>query len=237
MGLDIVEMIMEIEEKFGVFIPDRDAERITTLGQLHQWLLRQRGLCHDSVCLSSAVFYRARRALCEQFGHLRHAVAPCTPLEGLVPAPGRRRHWQRFREALTPFAVPELQRPDWLLYTLGIGWTSLLLGGLAVGALLCLLGYSPVLAGLIFLVATIVCVLSYQTTRPLAVCLPAGCGTMAGLVRRTLGPDRDQGHRALQRMSERQVWDQMCQIVAEHLSVDPARLKPETSFIDDLRLY
>lgn len=33
-SLDIVEMLMEIEEAFDVDIPDEDAEKLTTVGEL-----------------------------------------------------------------------------------------------------------------------------------------------------------------------------------------------------------
>ncbi len=32
-SLDLVELIMELEDRFGVKIPDEDAEKITTVGQ------------------------------------------------------------------------------------------------------------------------------------------------------------------------------------------------------------
>ncbi len=38
-SLDIVEMVMSLEEEFGVKIPDEEAEKIRTVGQLLNWLL------------------------------------------------------------------------------------------------------------------------------------------------------------------------------------------------------
>jgi len=38
MGLDIVEMLMEVESEFGVDIPDADAERLTTVGALYDYV-------------------------------------------------------------------------------------------------------------------------------------------------------------------------------------------------------
>jgi acyl carrier protein len=38
-SLDIVELVMSLEEEFGVKIPDEDAEKIRTVGQLLNWLL------------------------------------------------------------------------------------------------------------------------------------------------------------------------------------------------------
>ena len=41
MGLDIVEMIMDVEAEFGVEVPDRDAGRLRTVGDWY-WYLRER---------------------------------------------------------------------------------------------------------------------------------------------------------------------------------------------------
>ncbi len=39
MGLETVELVMEIEDEFGIKIPDEDAERIQTVGQLEQYVV------------------------------------------------------------------------------------------------------------------------------------------------------------------------------------------------------
>jgi hypothetical protein len=41
MGLDIVEMIMEVEAQFGIEVSDRDASRLRTVGDWY-WYLRER---------------------------------------------------------------------------------------------------------------------------------------------------------------------------------------------------
>jgi acyl carrier protein len=45
-SLDVVEIIMELEEEFGIQIPDEDAEKITTVGEAIDYIRRlveQRG--------------------------------------------------------------------------------------------------------------------------------------------------------------------------------------------------
>ena len=41
MGLDIVEMVMEVESVFGVEIPDAVAERLRTVGDLYDYVRDQ----------------------------------------------------------------------------------------------------------------------------------------------------------------------------------------------------
>ena len=38
-SLDVVELVMSLEEEFGVKIPDEEAEKIKTVGQLVNWLM------------------------------------------------------------------------------------------------------------------------------------------------------------------------------------------------------
>lgn len=42
-SLDLVEMIMEMEDKFGVKIPDEDAEKITTVGDAVDYIVARAG--------------------------------------------------------------------------------------------------------------------------------------------------------------------------------------------------
>ncbi len=42
-SLDLVEMIMEMEDKFGVKIPDEDAEKITTVGDAVDYIVARSG--------------------------------------------------------------------------------------------------------------------------------------------------------------------------------------------------
>jgi len=42
-SLDLVEMIMEMEDKFGVKIPDEDAEKIVTVGDAVDYITARSG--------------------------------------------------------------------------------------------------------------------------------------------------------------------------------------------------
>ncbi|MFN0156384.1 MAG: acyl carrier protein [Gaiella sp.] len=40
-SLDLVELIMELEDQFGIKIPDEDAQKLTTVGQAVDYVLGQ----------------------------------------------------------------------------------------------------------------------------------------------------------------------------------------------------
>lgn len=42
-SLDIVELVMTIEEEFGIEIPDEEAEKIVTVGDAIDYLARKKG--------------------------------------------------------------------------------------------------------------------------------------------------------------------------------------------------
>ncbi len=41
MSLESVELLMRVEEQFGVSIPDEDSERLAVVGDLHFWLCQE----------------------------------------------------------------------------------------------------------------------------------------------------------------------------------------------------
>jgi acyl carrier protein len=65
MGLDSVELVMAIEEEFGIEIPNADAPQLAVLGEMHDFIvraLRQRGDTPDE----AQVWERLRAVVVEQ---------------------------------------------------------------------------------------------------------------------------------------------------------------------------
>jgi hypothetical protein len=65
MGLDSVEIVLEVENAFGIAIPDREAEKIFTVGDFHNIVWKYVKDRKDVHCKSQNVFYRIRTALSE----------------------------------------------------------------------------------------------------------------------------------------------------------------------------
>ncbi|HZT81708.1 MAG TPA: acyl carrier protein, partial [Gemmataceae bacterium] len=96
MGLDIVELVMEIEEEFDIRIPDDEAAQITTLGRLHSFIHAERGTRGIlDYCPSSRAFYRLRRVLTGEFAVGRQRITAKAPMDGLLPRNDRKQHWAR----------------------------------------------------------------------------------------------------------------------------------------------
>jgi acyl carrier protein len=68
MGLDSVELVMSVEEHFGITIPDDDASTLTTVGKLHYWVVNQLQRLKRPEVDSTVVFQELRQLICDQLG-------------------------------------------------------------------------------------------------------------------------------------------------------------------------
>ena len=74
MGLDSVEIILAVEEEFGLEIPDAEAARMITVGDLHAFVVVElRRLGRPDVD-ADAIFERLRGIICREVGIQPDAV-------------------------------------------------------------------------------------------------------------------------------------------------------------------
>ena len=169
MGLDTVELVITVEENFGIHIPDKDAQEITTVGQLVRYVqstVRNEG---EPTCATSHMFYRLRRELMTLLPLRRDEIRPETHMEVLVPRKLRREVWRKLRSA--GLKLPDLCLSKSVSAVAGLA-TLLVLLAIAVRYHfgLCLLSAIPILAA------------AYWGTRPVAVYVNCGSGTVRDLV-------------------------------------------------------
>jgi hypothetical protein len=133
MSLAAAEFIMDVEETFRIRFEDSELEQFTTFGQFRSAIARKLGQRRSGACLSSAVFYRMRRALSTQFGIARGRVVPSAMVEDLLPRQERRRNWVAFGQELGNFRLPQLRRPVWIMVNLlAVSW-GLIITGIVLG--------------------------------------------------------------------------------------------------------
>jgi hypothetical protein len=229
-SLDIVELVIDVEQSFGVELPNDKLEGILTIGDLHRLVVEEIGAGKQGLCLSGVAFYRVRRALMQVTGVSRKDITLARPVEDLMPWRTRRSTWKTFGQALDGLRLEPLARPaaiqmTIMLATSGVGvvYVLLILGRLASAWWWTALPLMAVFAGL-----------AVRTTRPLAVCFPSGCETVRGLVLGLLA----HNHRSIATQSnkdcgagtEGEVWDSLCHLISVNLEVDRECFTENTSF-------
>lgn len=113
MGLDGVELLLDVEERFGIRISDEHTERIRTAGDLYLYVLGRVQGVEDGRCRSAVVFYQLRRALISAIDADRAIVRLATPVTQLVGNRGPHWTWRQLQPHLE-FNLPGLRYPKWL---------------------------------------------------------------------------------------------------------------------------
>jgi hypothetical protein len=138
-GLDPVELLMMVEDCFGISIADRDAEQLRTAGQLCDYVCNR--VCvndgraaksrAESRCISATAFFRVRRVLAMAREVQTRSIRPDSPIDRFLPKAGRRAGWRRIGHAMG-VTLPPLEFPP-LLAVLPF---AVLAVGLAAGVIL-----------------------------------------------------------------------------------------------------
>jgi acyl carrier protein len=104
-GLDTVELLMAIEEEFGIEIPNKHAEKIYTVGEMYEYLRRRLATTPADECLSQKIFYKLRRALIANYRMARKDVSPESKMTDLLSLEEIEQGWpylQLFIDLQTP---------------------------------------------------------------------------------------------------------------------------------------
>jgi acyl carrier protein len=75
-GLDTVELVMAIEESFGLEIPDEKAAKIFTVGDMHAYLVSELRRLGRPDLDEEGIFARMRDIICHQTGVKPDEVVP-----------------------------------------------------------------------------------------------------------------------------------------------------------------
>jgi hypothetical protein len=100
MGLDTVELVMEFEDQFLIDIPDREAEKMQTIGDTVEFLVaalhNKQAVASTMPCVTQSAFHRLRRGLVEKMSVERRAVRPHVAVGTIVTERTHRRQWPSF---------------------------------------------------------------------------------------------------------------------------------------------
>jgi hypothetical protein len=177
MGLDGVEIVMAVEDAFGIAIADEEAAKVRTPRDLINLVCSKLQLSTDARCVSHRAFHHVRRELMNSFDVRRSDIRPSVRLEDLLPANQRRESWCKLRQALRAEVWPALQPTAahwWLAALPGIGASALLnWGGSVANWISTALVASMIVVGSAFLVI--------RATHRLGRDIPTECFTVGDL--------------------------------------------------------
>ncbi|MBG9378415.1 hypothetical protein I5907_19410 [Panacibacter sp. DH6] len=113
MGLDSVEILIKVENTFGIKIPDQEAEQISTVGDFHNAVWRHLSGKHSDKCKSQNLFYKLRKSFADTFDFSPQKLKLDTSPEEIFPKTNRRRVYLSFAD------TANLKLPDLVLKSPG----------------------------------------------------------------------------------------------------------------------
>lgn len=230
MGLDTVELVMEIEEAFDISIPDDRASKMLTVGDVYEFILEKTAdsTLKSDTCLSAATFYEFRKHV-HSLGLSHSEIRPKTKLDRVIPFIGRRTYWQKLSSRMD-LRFPCLVRPSWLVLL------NCILVAIAVSVSFLGFAGQNLVSGIV-VAAAIGCISTAMLmflTRPFAIYPPTSCITIRDLVTNLISINYNVLATRYSTRSQTDVWNALQLIVAEQLGVDRSMVVPHARFVQDL---
>ncbi len=233
MGLDIVELVTDVEKRFGVRFANSELEKLRTVGDLHDMVLRELpNRPERAVCHTSRTFYKVRRVLGDMLGLARKDVRPSTKLGDLASHGQCQDLWEDL-PAIIELDLPWLDawkriRLAALVLAMGTATTPLVLGWV-----------EPWSMGFVFPL-TLFGVIVYRSTLKLSAPVIWKFGfaskTVGDLAKGVVALNHERLANQHRQWLEQDVWNSLRLIVASYATLAAEEIRPEMSFVEDLGL-
>ncbi len=234
-GFDGVELKMAVEDTFGISIADREAEKLQTAGQLHDYIVKRIGVVPNAAdvrCPCAASFYRARRMLRENRPTDVGRLYPSTPVEVLLPEDKRLRKesWRELGRTLG-IQLPRLVFSGNFNRVFGCLLPTVAVVGLMICAALAehSIHASFVVTCLIIMGLVVPTLATVLLRKDLAVYVPqhfSTIGQISGLLMMDEFEQKNSG------WTSREVWEVIRWHAAKSAGISPTSIKRETRWIE-----
>jgi hypothetical protein len=115
MGLDAVEIVMELEEAFDIRLEDAEVEKLSTPRNMIEVVMGKIAQADAEGCLTQRAFNLLRAALLVQLPLKRRDITPQARMADLASRPHRKILLECLKAELGTPALPSLVRPKWLV--------------------------------------------------------------------------------------------------------------------------
>jgi acyl carrier protein len=225
MGLDGIELVMAVEDRFGISIKDAEATGIRTVGDLVA-LVHSRILAATAQpCATMRAFLMCRRLVRDVVHDEDFRVLPRDNVASWLDPGRRRKLWHRLPEILGT-SPTSLRRPPLLRRTLAALSISLHIVAIAFASI------DWQILPLTLFLATLLSFLLHLATSGYCRVPPAGWTTIAEIANRVAGTIAAKAN--LQLVSEQSVLLELRPIIAETLGVKETAVVSAARFIEDL---
>ncbi len=233
MGLDAVEIVMAVEEAFGVTLEDSEVEKISTPRELIDLIMGKVGETASAGCLTQRAFHQVRAALLHQLPLNRRDISPQAKLSRLAPRSQRKVLLECLAAELETSPLPALVRPKWLVVFLVVMSVA---AGIAAAVYIFRHGlweHRGALFGTAVATAAAIGFVSGAATRACRFEFPPRLATVADLSRWLVGHKTELAVSAPGKWTREQVAARVRDIIIELLDCAPA-YREDASFVQDL---
>ena len=223
MGLDYIELIVEIEKKFEISINESEIYHADTVGKLAEVVYKRLKKDAYDPCTTQKGFYILRQHLIFEYKLSRSEVKPDTKLNDIVPKRRRLKMWRSLIKAITndPNNI-ELELSLWPKFIF-LYFCPLLVLALILYLLPWEASWQAILAAF-----TTSWIFSWLLT-PLRNKIPDNCSTVKDLIPYITT-------RGIKVWEKDEVYEEIKNLIAEMFYINPVLITPDSHIIDDLGL-
>jgi acyl carrier protein len=216
MGLEGVELVMALEERFGVAISDAEAEASVTPASVVELIFGKLRSTDERVCVSQRAFYLLRKGLARTLGVSRRSVTLGTDVRSFAVGRSELEVWHDLKASIQARSWPALARPRGLVVGLWL---------LSLGVFCVLLAVFPwYVAGAC---TGFVAFVAVRLTQPFRSCIPVRFSEVRALVPFAVTSDAIAWTRD-------QVASLVKRLVIEQLGLREEQYREDARFVKDL---
>jgi len=226
MGLDAVELVMDVEDHFGISIQNTEAERVRTVGDLVALIQSRIQAAHLATCPTLVSFLQLRSCVRELATDHKLRIRTGTRVVDVLDRSQRRRLWKRLDDFLGS-APPALRRPPTLRKVLAVVVFATIVFAVIAAATIDF----AILPLTLAIAAVVTLVLNIATSR-FRIYPPDTLTTFGAIARRMAGIT--VATKQLHLGSDHAILDELRPIVVDTLGVDSSEVVLTARFIEDL---
>ncbi len=194
MGLESVEFFMQLEETFGIDLPENEVRHAYTPAAVIDLVVSKVRLSKDPACSTQRAFHVLRQALMKTLNLSRDKITLTTPIAGLFPenADKMKSLWSKLKEETCSRSWPDLSLPKWMSIGIAGLWVLMVILFLSFLVLPERIWHINALWFLIInpISATLLTLVLLRLSNPFRKHLPHGFNTVRDMIRPVLSSDK-----------------------------------------------